>query len=52
MFMEDEEKDKEEGEGALSEDAIGEVLDEDAEEEGDPLMETGEDDEYKERDWA
>jgi hypothetical protein len=50
MFMEDEEKDKEDGE--VSDDAIGEVLEEESEEESDPLMETGEDDEYKERDWA
>jgi hypothetical protein len=50
MFMEDEEKDKE-GEGEVSEDAIGELMDEDDTEEEKALTE-GEDDEYRERDWS
>jgi hypothetical protein len=50
MFMEDEEKDKEEGE--VSEDAIGEMMDEDETEDEDTPKQEGDDDEYRERDWA
>jgi hypothetical protein len=52
MFMEDEEKDKEEGDAELPEGALDEVLDEETDEDEEEELPAAGEDDYNERDWA